>query len=106
MLKKIKVIIKQPRRKPYSTYISNTLKNLQNTVGGYIETVTLAEDLVVICNEEGAINDMPYNCTVGNIQFFGPLIFAGVKDDEFSDLPADFETFKRLFPNLWGEQYA
>lgn len=101
MSKKIKVIIKQPGRKPYSTAISNTLKNLQNTVGGYIETVTLAEDLVVICNEEGAINDMLYNCTVCGIQFFGPTIFAGVKDDEFSDIPTSFEAFKRLFPNLW-----
>ena len=101
MSKKIKVIIKQPGRAPYSTYISNTLKNLQNTVRGYIETVTLAEDFVVICNEEGAIDDMPYNCTLCGVQLFGPLIFAGVKEDEFSDIPTSFEAFKRLFPNLW-----
>lgn len=103
MSKKIKVIIKQPGRAPYSTYISNTLKNLQNTVGGYIETVTLAEDLVMICNEEGVINDMPYNCTVCGVQIFGPLIFAGVKDDEFDSLGLSFNDFKALFKFLWRE---
>lgn len=51
---KIKVIIKQPGRAPYVTNISNTLENLQKTVDGYIETVTLCSDLVIICNEEGA----------------------------------------------------
>ena len=35
MKKKIKVIIKEPGKKPRCVYISNTLENLQKTVGGY-----------------------------------------------------------------------
>ena len=45
---KIKVIIKEPGRYPRSVNISDTLENLQRTVGGYIETVTLASNLCVI----------------------------------------------------------
>lgn len=35
--------------------IKNELKALQETVGGYIETLTLAEGVVLICNEEGKL---------------------------------------------------
>lgn len=55
---KIKVIIKRPGVKPYATNISDSLENLQRTVDGYIETVTLAENLVLICNEEGRIRKL------------------------------------------------
>ena len=101
-MSKIKVYIKQPGRVPYSTNISNTLENLQKTVGGYIETVTVASDLVIICNENGTINDMPFNCMLLGNYFFGTLIFAGVENDEFSDVPVSFEKFKKLFPQLWN----
>ena len=36
MAKKIKVVIKRPHEKPYVTYISNTLENMQKHVEGYI----------------------------------------------------------------------
>ena len=39
---KISVIIKEPGRRPRHVWIENSLKNLQKTVNGYIETVTLA----------------------------------------------------------------
>ena len=45
---KISVLIKEPGRVPRHVAISNTLENLQRTVGGYIETVTLCSDLVLI----------------------------------------------------------
>lgn len=65
---KISVIIKEPDKKPRHVYISNTLENLQKTVGGYIEVITLCSDLVVICNEEGKIKKITLlllNCTSG-----------------------------------------
>ena len=33
--------------------VKNELKALQEAVGGYIETLTLAEGVVLICNKEG-----------------------------------------------------
>lgn len=101
MSAKISVIIKQPGRVPYKTAISPTLKNLQQTVGGYIETVTIAEDAVIICNEEGRLMGMPHNCTVMGIDFVGPIAFAGVDGDEFTDFPLCFQDFKKIFRHLW-----
>ena len=61
MAKKIKCIVKRPGEQfGHMTWVSDSLENLQKTVGGYIETVTLPEhNLVLICNEEGSIRDMP-----------------------------------------------
>ena len=55
MAEKIKVIIKEPGKVPEIKTITNDLGALQSIVGGYIETVTLASDLVIICNEDGKL---------------------------------------------------
>lgn len=102
MSAKISVIIKQPGRVPYKTAISPTLENLQKTVGGYIETVTIAEDAVIICNEEGRLMGLPHNCKVMGVDFVGPIVFAGVKREEFADLPIGFQAFKEMFRGLWA----
>lgn len=39
--------------------IENTLKSLQNMVGGLIECIHLTDDTDLICNEEGMINELP-----------------------------------------------
>ena len=101
---KISVIIKQPGRVPYKTAISPSLKNLQATVGGYIEAVTLASDLVVICNEEGRFMGLPHNCEVCGVDFVGTIVFLGVSGEEFADIPVGFQEFKKLFRNLWDEE--
>lgn len=38
-----------------------SLKTLQGLVGGYIEVVRLPEEQILICNEEGLLNNLPYN---------------------------------------------
>ena len=98
---KIGVIIKEPGRVPRHVNISNTLENLQKTVGGYIETVTLCSDLVVICDEEGRIKGKPHCCNIAGVVFVGTVILAGVDGDEFADIPCWYGDFKRLFPQLW-----
>lgn len=47
----MKAIRKKPGCEPELVEVENTLKALQTEVGGYIETVTIASDAVVICNE-------------------------------------------------------
>ena len=60
------VLKKEPGKDPVLTDIDNTLEAFQKNVGGYIETVTLTEELMIVCNEEGRIQSLPYNCTVMN----------------------------------------
>lgn len=98
---KINVIVKRPGEKPVHTNISNTLENLQKTVGGYIETVTLFTDCVIICNEEGLIQGLPYCATICGVDFVGPIVIAGVDGDELCDLPLSWKDIRKLFPQLW-----
>jgi len=38
-----------------------TLEEMQKCVGGYVEFVYLEDDLVLVVNEEGLINNLPHN---------------------------------------------
>ena len=101
MGKKISVIIKEPGKKARHVNISPNLKNLQKTVGGYIETVRIATDACFICNEEGRILNLPFNFRFSNIDFVGTIIFAGVNGEKFSDVPITFLKAKELFPEMF-----
>jgi hypothetical protein len=110
MAKKIKCIVKRPDEQfGHMTWVSDSLENLQKTVGGYIETVTLDNGVVLICNEEARLRDMPYNFTLRRIRgvvtvqnaIFGTVIACGTDGDEFADIPIDFNEWKSLLCE-WG----
>lgn len=104
---KVKVIIKRPDEEfGHVTNISTSLKNLQNTVGGYIEIVTLAAfewgSICIICDEEGLLKGKPYNCEVCGIDFVGDIIVAQYApqgedgEQELVDLSISFEVWKEI----------
>lgn len=64
--------------------VKNELKALQETVGGYIETLTLAEGVVLICNEEGKLMNLEPNTHFYTIN--GDFLLVGENGDEFGDL--------------------
>lgn len=95
---KIRAIIKRPDEKVgHVTNISNNLQNLQRNVGGFIETVTLCSDLVIICDEEGRLKGKPYNCTIAGVDFVGDIVVLGVDGEEFTDCPLSFSDWKEHF---------
>lgn len=84
----IKAFGKQPGHPYHTFWIRNDLKELQRFVGGYIETVTVAPKLVLICNEEGRLQDMGFNCEICGINFVGPILAVGTDDEgNFTDMP-------------------
>ena len=86
----MKAIRKKPGAQPEIIEVENTLKALQAEVGGYIETVSIA-DVVIICNEEGRLCGLPYNCRFVGVDFVGTILVVGRNKDEFCDVPeADF----------------
>ena len=87
----ISVIIKEPGKDPERKVIKNTLEAMQKVVGGHIETVTLAENIVLIVNEEGLIHHLPYNCTFMHYSIYGPMMLVGVDGDSFCSLPYEIE---------------
>ena len=80
------VIRKDPGQPPELVEMENTLEALQQAVGGYIETVTLSADAAIICNEEGRLLGLPYNCRFLGVDFVGPILVVGVDGDRFTDL--------------------
>lgn len=99
----IQVLCKHPGHPAYFVYMDNTLEALQSMVGGYIETVTLATDLVLICNEEGFLWGLPDNCQLLGMRLVGTIVLAGVKGEEFADVPLDHESARQMFPEMFEE---
>lgn len=85
--RQILVIVKRPGEPPeLEPLFENTLGAFQRAVGGYIETCTFASDAAIICNEEGRLQRLPYNCTLLGMDLFGTVLIAGVKGDEFASV--------------------
>lgn len=100
----ISALVKRPGEPPRHVNVSNSLEALQKNVGGYIEAVTIATDLVIICNEEGLLRGLPYNCRVCGVDFVGTILMVGRDGEEFADLPCTWPEMKKLFPQLWTER--
>lgn len=97
-MEKIICLIKEPSKPIKWARIDNDLHALQKTVGGFIETHTFDNKVVVICDEEGLLKHLPYCCTVCGTHFFGTVIFAGVKDEDFADLDLTIAEFAKYCP--------
>ena len=105
---KVKVIVKRPDEEyGHVTNISMSLKNLQKTVEGYIETVSVGENAVCICNEEGKILKLQPNFWMGMDALCkdlirGTVVIVGVDGEDFVDIPFDFDTWKRILKKSFG----
>lgn len=103
---KIRVIIKRPDEKyGHVTHISATLKNLQTQVGGHIETVTIGDGIVIICNEDGKNIGLERNFIMGFIPFIevivGTVIICGADSEDFRDVPISLKEWKQML-KVWG----
>ena len=97
MAEKIKVIIKRPDEKVgHIEEINNTLERFQMIVKGYIETVKLTNNSVIICNEEGKIHGLAPNFLYSGADMIcGTVIVCGVDGEEFCDVPFDLDWWKQ-----------
>lgn len=77
----LKVLVVEPQKDPYSKVIDNELKPLKEIVGGYLESVTLNNRIVVLCNEDGLSLNLKRNSPIvyqrlGKIDMVGTYLFA------------------------------
>lgn len=96
MSEKIKVLVVEPMREPYTKEIDAGLKSLQNEVCGNIQAVYPFDELVaVICNEEGKMDGLELNRALrdenGRIYdiIAGTFLVCGLTDDNFGSLSDD-----------------
>lgn len=91
--REITILLCQPGKTAEIVTIPNTLKSLQEQVGGYIECVYPSSDPVgLIVNEEGKINGLPLNRALytedGDMYDIaaGPMLVVGLTEDDFGSL--------------------
>jgi hypothetical protein len=77
-MEKIKVAIVKYGEMPYLTEIPNTLEALKDIVKGYIEMIRLPfnHNLVLICNEEGKLLNLPPTMDLGYDVICGDFLIA------------------------------
>lgn len=79
--KTIKVVLVKVNESPIVIEVEDDLKALQVLVGGYIETILLADKMLIVCNEEGKIMNLPGNRRVGNDIIAGDFFVTACGDE-------------------------
>ena len=111
-MSKIRILALPVDREPYITNIENSLKNMQNFIGGYIEAETILQDpeVVLVCDEEGMFKGCAVNPSIPDLQPYtgwrlkivGDCFLCGVDGEEFADLP---DKWKNILLKLAKEAY-
>lgn len=112
---KIKVLVVEPGSATGRIrVIDQSLESFQSLVGGYIEGLTLTEEVSAYINEEGKLRSLPVNVSgdviIRELLFrsgrhlmpgdviVGPVVFVGAPDDEEgwdTSVPEDFLAYAR-----------
>ncbi len=111
----MRVLVVEPERRPEVREINDSLKAMQEIVGGWIQAAYPFEDSVaLVCNDEGKLMNLPANRALwtenGQIFdiIFGTFFLCGVPPDNehFTSLtPEQIERYQKRFhtPEMfWG----
>lgn len=96
----MKVLIVEPGQQPRKADIPHTLRDMQQTVGGYIEIIRPFDDpVVLVCDEEGKLKGYELNRSiVGKDIIAGTFFLAGVDEEDLTDLPDELaQKYAALF---------
>ena len=81
----MRVVLKEPSKGPRIVIVPNDLHAMQELVDGYIETVRLSTEHIVVCNEMGRLLELEPN-TFG---ICGTFFVCGDAGEEFRGLELD-----------------
>lgn len=72
------VVIPAGAEHPYTHITAGSFKELQELVGGFLQTIKVAPDTVMFINKEGKIDDLPFNglatCVAKDVLMPGDII--------------------------------
>ena len=74
---KIRIVLKKVNKEPKVMNIENTLKAKQKLVNGLIEVVPVTDDILLICNEEGKLENLVPNLVFDYDYIVGDCFFIG-----------------------------
>ena len=82
----INILVKHPGEDWHKETIEDELSEYQRIVEGYIETYSLGDHTLILCNEEGWLNGLEYNCSVEGNDFAGTIIKCKQDGEEFASI--------------------
>ena len=99
------VLMVEPGKAPYETQIGDDLQSMQAAVSGYLEDVyPFEQSVVLVCNEHGKQDGLPFNRALRDLDgdiydiIAGNFFIAGLGQNDFTDLPHDLaEQFAEQF---------
>ena len=85
----MKVIRKRPNEPAEVIDVENTVEGLCAELGGHMEAVTVAEDLAILCDEEGRLKGKEPNVAMPRlgVDFVGTILIVGIAGEDFCDVP-------------------
>lgn len=102
-MKKIRVIVKHPgERVGHIMTIKNELKEFQKAVDGNIEAV-YKPTFIIICNETGKIDRLPYNFQMPGDCIMGTVLVVGADGEDFDDCPISLDDWAEWLAS-WGNE--
>lgn len=93
MEKVISIVIKEPGKQWERRELDNTLEAFQHVVDGYIEPYTIADDIAIICNEEGRLRQLDYNLYYLGSDWYGTIMMVGVDGEDFCSLDPKMDKY-------------
>lgn len=102
----MKVLVVRVGEQPQVMDIKDDLKTYQAIVGGYIQCISIDENVDMVCNDEGKIIGLPINRPlVFNNRLVdiicGDFFIVGVDEADFTDLPEHMiKKWKRIYTIL------
>ena len=96
MSRLLKAIVKEPGKEAEEFIVADDYKELKSIVGGHLESVTVEEGLVVLCDDEGRLKGKPINCWFDGINFRGTIVVLGSKGENFDNCPISLDEFREM----------
>ena len=102
----MRILVVEPERRPEVREIDDSLKVMQDIVGGLIQPIYFDDSVALICNDEGKLMNLPANRGLrdkdGQIYdiVFGTFFLCGAPpdSDHFTSLtPEQIERYKERF---------
>ena len=84
----MRVLVREPINQPLQLKeIEGTIEDFQELVGEFIEIVPITDEIVCICNEKGALQELENNFHDDRLGWIvGTCVFTSTKDTEFTSL--------------------
>ena len=82
----IKARLIEPMKEPRVIEIEQKLESYQEQVGGYIEALTISDDVVILVNEEGKLRGMTPNRRFNGDVLVGNILIVGRKGEDLCGL--------------------